>query len=275
MAVGIFDSGLGGLTVLDAVTRRLPDLPLVYFGDNAHTPYGVRDAEDIYYLTTRGVQCLFDQGCDLVILACNTASAAALRRMQEGWVPKDKRVLGVFVPLIEALTERQWGDNSPPREVAVKHVALFATPATVSSRAFQRELAFRAIGVDVEAQPCGGLVDAIEMGDMILAEAMVRSHVEALLRRMPRPEAAILGCTHYPLVEEHFRTALGPDVAVYSQPNLVAESLADYLTRRPEMAGAGAVTKFLTTGDPQKVSNKATQFLRRKIAFEQAELPDA
>lgn len=275
MAVGIFDSGLGGLTVLDAVTRRLPDLPLVYFGDNAHTPYGVRDAEDIYHLTTRGVQCLFDQGCNLVILACNTASAAALRRMQEGWVPQDKRVLGVFVPLIEALTERQWGDNSPPREVAVKHVALFATPATVSSRAFQRELAFRAIGVDVEAQPCGGLVDAIEMGDMILAEAMVRSHVEALLRRMPRPEAAILGCTHYPLVEEHFRTALGPDVAVYSQPNLVAESLADYLTRRPEMAGAGAVTKFLTTGDPQKVSNKATQFLRRKIAFEQAELPDA
>ncbi len=275
MAVGIFDSGLGGLTVLDAVTRRLPDLPLVYFGDNAHTPYGVRDAEDIYHLTKCGVQCLFDQGCDLVILACNTASAAALRRMQEGWVPKDKRVLGVFVPLIEALTERQWGDNSPPREVAVKHVALFATPATVSSRAFQRELAFRAIGVDVEAQPCGGLVDAIEMGDMILAEAMVRSHVEALLRRMPRPEAAILGCTHYPLVEEHFRTALGPDVAVYSQPNLVAESLADYLTRRPEMAGAGAVTKFLTTGDPQKVSNKATQFLRRKIAFEQAALPDA
>lgn len=173
------------------------------------------------------------------------------------------------------MTERQWGDNSPPREVAVKHVALFATPATVSSRAFQRELAFRAIGVDVEAQPCGGLVDAIEMGDMILAEAMVRSHVEALLRRMPHPEAAILGCTHYPLVEEHFRNALGPDVAVYSQPNLVAESLADYLTRRPEMAGERPVTKFLTTGDPQKVSNKATQFLRRKIAFEQSELPDA
>src|SRR6056300_1498412 len=275
MAVGVFDSGLGGLTVLDAVTHRLPDVPFVYFGDNAHAPYGVRDADDVYNLTTKATERLWDEGCDLVILACNTASAAALRRMQESWLPKGKRALGVFVPLIEALTERQWGDNSPPREVAVKHVALFATPATVSSRAFQRELAFRAIGVDVEAQPCGGLVDAIEMGDMILAEAMVRSHVEALLRRMPRPEAAILGCTHYPLVQVHFRTALGPDVAVYSQPNLVAESLADYLTRRPEMAGAGAVTKFLTTGDPQKVSNKATQFLRRKIAFEQAELPDA
>ncbi|MBY6200274.1 aspartate/glutamate racemase family protein [Maritalea mobilis] len=272
MAVGIFDSGLGGLTVLEAVTKRLPDLPVVYFGDNAHTPYGVRDADDIYELTTAGVQCLFDQGCDLVILACNTASAAALRRMQEGWVPHDKRVLGVFVPLIEALTERKWGDNSPPREVAVKHVALFATPTTVSSRAFQRELAFRAIGVDVEAQPCAGVVDAIEMGDMILADALVRSHVESLQRRMPRPEAAILGCTHYPLVEEVFRDALGPDVAVYSQPNLVAESLADYLERRPEMVGPGAETRFLTTGDPKRVSSKATQFLRRQIDFTAADL---
>ena len=129
----------------------LPDVPFKYFADSAHAPYGVRDADDIYDLTTKAVSRLFDEGCDLAILACNTASAAALRRMQEGWVPREKRVLGVFVPLIEALTERRWGDNSPPREVDVKHVALFATPATVSSRAFQRELAFRAIGVDVAA----------------------------------------------------------------------------------------------------------------------------
>jgi glutamate racemase len=190
--------------------------------------------------------------------------------MQESWVPKDKRVLGVFVPLIEALTERQWGDNSPPREVAVKHVALFATPATVASRAFQRELAFRAIGVDVEAQPCGGVVDAIEQGDMILAEALVRSHVEALLRRMPKPEAAILGCTHYPLMEDVFRDALGPGVAVYSQASLVAESLADYLTRRPEFIGTGERARLLTTGDPKNVGAKATQFLRRAMPFEPA-----
>ncbi len=272
MAVGIFDSGLGGLTVLDAVEKRLPDLPVVYFGDNAHTPYGVRDADDIYELTTKGVQALFDQGCDLVILACNTASAAALRRMQEGWVPEDKRVLGVFVPLIEALTERKWGDNSPPRPVGVETVALFATPATVSSRAFQRELAFRAIGVDVEAQPCAGVVDAIEMGDMILADALVRSHVEALMRRMPKPEAAILGCTHYPLVEDVFREALGDGVAVYSQPALVADALADYLDRRPEFVGGGAGATFLTTGDAKSVSNKATQFLRRRIEFTPVDL---
>ncbi|MEV8466723.1 aspartate/glutamate racemase family protein [Fluviibacterium sp. DFM31] len=270
MAVGVFDSGLGGLTVLDAVTRRLPGVPFVYYGDNAHAPYGVRDADDVYDLTTKAVERLWEAGCDLVILACNTASAAALRRMQDGWIPPEKRVLGVFVPLIEALTERQWGDNSPPREVAVKHVALFATPATVSSRAFQRELAFRAIGVDVEAQPCGGLVDAIEDGDEILAEALVHSHVDALKRRMPHPEAAILGCTHYPLMETTFQAALGPDVTVYSQANLVAESLSDYLDRHPDMLGAGTTPDFLTTGDPQAVSYRATQFLRRKITFRAA-----
>lgn len=267
MAVGVFDSGVGGLTVLDAVEKRLPDVPFVYFGDHAHAPYGVRTADDVYNLTTVAVERLWDAGCDLVILACNTASAAALRRMQESWIPKDKRVLGVFVPLIEALTERQWGDNSPPREVAVKHVALFATPATVASRAFQRELAFRAIGVDVEAQACGGVVDAIEDGDLILAEALVRSHVDALKRKMPSPDAAILGCTHYPLMEKIFQDALGPEVKVYSQANLVAESLADYLQRRPEMLGSGTEGMYLTTGDPKRVSANATQFLRKEIRF--------
>ena len=266
MAIGIFDSGLGGLTVLEAVQKRLPEVEFIYLADSAHAPYGVRTADDIYDLSCAAVQRLFDAGCDLVILACNTASAAALRRMQEAWVPEGKRVLGVFVPLIEALTERNWGDNSPPREVAVKHVALFATPATVASRAFQRELAFRAIGVDVEAQACGGVVDAIEDGDMILAEALVRSHVDALKRKMPAPQAAVLGCTHYPLMLDSFQAALGPDVAVYSQANLVGESLADYLTRHPGKIGAGLAC-YLTTGDPARVSDRATQFLRRQITF--------
>lgn len=270
MAVGIFDSGLGGLTVHQAIAAHMPDLPLVYLGDNAHAPYGVRTADDIFDLTCAGVERLWQDGCDLVILACNTASAAALRRIQETWLPADKRVLGVFVPMIEALTERGWGDNSPPRQVAVKHVALFATPATVASRAFQRELAFRAVGVDVEAQPCAGVVDAIEQGDEILAEALVSSHVEALLRRMPFPQAAILGCTHYPLVQAAFQRALGDKVQVYSQAALVAQSLADYLQRRPEFIGEGTQPRFLTTGDPERVSGKATQFMRRPIRFEAA-----
>ena len=269
MAVGIFDSGLGGLTVLDAAQKRLPEMEFLYFADSAHAPYGVRDADDIYALTKAAVTSLWDRGCNLVVLACNTASAAALRRMQEAGVPEGKRVLGVFVPLIEALTERNWGDNSPPREVEVKHVALFATPATVASRAFQRELAFRAIGVDVEAQACGGVVDAIEEGDMILAEALVRSHVDALKRKMPDPQAAVLGCTHYPLMAEVFQDAMGPDVQVFSQGALVAESLADYLIRHPDMVGDGT-GGYLTTGDPRKVSDRATQFLRRRIEFEAA-----
>ncbi|WP_371153653.1 glutamate racemase [Jannaschia sp. 2305UL9-9] len=269
MSVGIFDSGLGGLTVWDAVTRRLPDLAVTYYGDNANAPYGTRTSEDVHRLTRRAVEAMWDGGCDLVVLACNTASAAALRRMQEDGVPEGKRVLGVFVPLIEAMTERNWGDNSPPREVAVNQVALFATPATVASRAFQRELAFRAIGVDVEAQACGGVVDAIEDGDMILAEALVRSHVDALKRKMPTPNAAILGCTHYPLVQDAFQAALGADVKVFSQADIVAESLADYLSRRPAMA-AGGTSRMLTTGDPEKVSARATQFLRRGITFQAA-----
>ena len=269
MAVGIFDSGLGGLTVLDAAQKRLPQVEFLYFGDNAHAPYGVRTADDIHDLTYAAIRRMWDDGVDLIILACNTASAAALRRIQEGGLPPGKRVLGVFVPLIEALTERNWGDNSPPREVAVQHVALFATPATVASRAFQRELAFRAIGVDVEAQACGGVVDAIEDGDMILAEALVRSHVDALKRKMPHPQAAVLGCTHYPLLADVFQDALGPEVKVYSQGALVAESLADYLRRHPGMMGKGGAG-FLTTGNPKKVSDRATQFLRRRIEFRAA-----
>jgi glutamate racemase len=211
---------------------------------------------------------MWDEDCDLIILACNTASAAALKKIQEEWLPKNKRVLGVFVPLIESLTKRKWGDNSPPREVDVQNVALFATPSTVASRAFQRELAFRAIGVDVESQACGGLVDAIEDGDLILAEALVRSHVDALKRKMPKPQAAILGCTHYPLMEEIFRDALGKNVAVYSQANLVAESLSDYLDRHPNLSSNNKPKNiFITTGDPVIVSMRATQFLKRSVEF--------
>ena len=270
MPVGVFDSGLGGLTVFRGIQQHMPDLDLAYLGDNANAPYGVRDSDDIYNLTCAGVSRLWDEGCDLVILACNTATAVACRRMQENWVPKDKRVLGVFVPLIEALTERDWGDNSSPREVEVKQVALFATPATVASRAFQRELAFRAIGVDVEAQPCAGLVDALEINDLELADAMVRSHVSALLRRMPNPQSAILGCTHYPILETIFQDALGPEVKVFSQANLVAASLADYLVRHPDMIGEKKAGRLLTSGDPAKVSIAATRFLETVMKFEAA-----
>ena len=271
MAVGIFDSGLGGLTVFSAVEKKMPDQSFVYLGDNLNAPYGVRDASNVFDLTTKCIERLWEEGCDLVVLGCNTASAAALKKIQEEWVPKNKRVLGVFVPLIESLTNRSWGDNSPPKEVKIQNVALFATPSTVASRAFQRELAYRAIGVDVESQVCGGLVDAIEDGDLILADALVRSHVEALKRKMPNPQAAILGCTHYPLLENIFKEALGPSVEVFSQANLVAASLSDYLLRHPEMVGeTKAKNVFITTGDPVIVSARATQFLKRPVKFKPA-----
>ena len=118
----------------------------------------------------------------------------------------------------------------------------------------------------MEAQACAGVVDAIEDGDMVLAEALVRSHVDALKRKLPSPDAAILGCTHYPLMEQTFQAALGPDVRVFSQASLVAESLADYLERHPDKLGSGQ-SEFLTSGDAARVSDRATQFLRRRIEF--------
>ncbi len=223
--------------------------------------------EEIYQFTRKGVIELWKEGCTLVILACNTASAVSLRKLQEGIVTDNKRVLGVLVPTIETIIQRNWGDNSAPRETSINRVALFATPATVASRAFQRELSFRAIGVDVESQPCGGLVDAIEEGDMILAEAIAKSHTEALLRRMPNPEVAVLGCTHYPLVQKAFQEVLGPSVKIISQSDVVAESLTDYLQRNTWVDYKHCKNKFITSGNPVVVSNRATIFLKRPIKF--------
>jgi glutamate racemase len=268
MPIGVFDSGLGGLTVLEALRQRLPSEDFVYFGDNANAPYGGRLPEEVYQLTVDGVARLFDEGCGLVILACNTASAVALRDLQTKWLDASvHRVLGVFVPVIEHLTRRDWGDNSPPTHTGLGTVALFATPATVASGAFPRELRFRARDVRVEAEACPGLVEAIERGDDVASEALVRAHVAALLSRLPAPQAAVLGCTHYPLVEPAFRAALPADTALVCQPSLVAESLADYLRRHPSFAGGSGSVTYLTSGAPDVVGAQATRFLGRPVAF--------
>ena len=267
MPIGVFDSGLGGLTVWAALAARLPGQGFVYLGDNAHAPYGPRDPDEIYDLTCAGVDTLFQRGCKLVVLACNTASAVALRRMQEQWVPADRRVLGVFVPMIEVLAKRNWADKSRPRHVGIERVALFATKATVDSGAFARELAFRAKGVEVFSQACVGLVDAIEDGDMVSAELMVRDYVIEMAKKCPDPQVAVLGCTHYPLVQDVFERALPPGTLVLSQPAIVAESLADYLLRHPEFARVGA-TEFLTTGDAVQVSQQAHRFLGMELGFQ-------
>jgi len=269
MAIGVFDSGLGGLTILQALQTKLPGQGFVYLGDNGHAPYGARSSDEIFKLTRDGVQRLFDAGCDLVILACNTASAVALHDLQTGWLQGDRRILGVFVPVIEYLTRRDWGDNTPPTHTGLRSVALFATPATVDSGAFARELKFRARDVDVVAEACVGLVDAIEAGDLTGAEALVDAHVASLLARLPKPQSAVLGCTHYPLLEARFRAALPVGTPIISQPDVVADSLADYLARHPKFAGNGDV-RYLTTGNPAEVSRRAELFTTQKTTFSAA-----
>lgn len=269
MPIGVFDSGLGGLTVLRAMIGQLPEQDFVYLGDNANAPYGRRPPHEIYALTVAGVRRLFAEGCGLVVLACNTASAVALHDLQVNWLdPTERRVLGVFVPVIEHLTRRDWGDNAPPTHTGLRDVALFATPATVASGAFPRELKFRARDVRVEAQPCGGLVEAIEAGELDHAGDVARSHVADLLTRLPAPQSAVLGCTHYPLVEAAFRDALPPETALVSQPDLIADSLADYLKRHPRFrGGAGGARRYLTTGDPAAVGARAAVFVGGTLDF--------
>lgn len=269
MPVGIFDSGLGGLTILEKAVEKLPDQAFVYYGDNANTPYGGKGAGEIYDLTIAGIERLFAAGCDLVVLACNTASAVALHDLQVNWLKGDRRVLGVFVPMIEELTSRDWGDNTPPSHTGLHNVALFATPATIDSGAFKRELKFRARDVNVVAEACVGLVDAIEEGDTIGAEALVKAHVATLLENLPEPQAAVLGCTHYPLVEAEFRAALPISTRVLSQPDIVADSLANYLERHPKFAEKGDVT-YLTSGNPAETGRRAELFLGRSVPFRAA-----
>jgi glutamate racemase len=268
MPIGVFDSGLGGLTVLAALTARLPGQDFVYLGDNANAPYGTRAPGEVYELTIAGVTRLFREGCGLVVLACNTASAVALHDLQVNWLdPAEHRVLGVFVPVIEHLTRRDWGDLSPPTHTGLHDVALFATPATVASGAFPRELRFRARDVAVVPQACTGLVEAIEAGQMEQARTLAGEHVSALLARLPAPQSAVLGCTHYPLVEDAFRAALPASTAVVSQPGLIADSLADYLARHPRFRGGSGEVRYLTSGDPERTGAHARVFTGHPLPF--------
>jgi glutamate racemase len=270
VAIGVFDSGLGGLTVLRALLERLPGQDFVFLGDSANAPYGPRAAQEIHALTRAGVARLFAEGCGLVVLACNTASAVALRALQEDWLPgvaPGRRVLGVFVPVIETLTGRPWGYRGPPLPGRLRRIALFATPATVASGAFRRETLLRASGVRVEQEPCPGLVEALEAHDMAAAEAVVRRRAARLLARCPEPEAAVLGCTHYPIAAPAFRAALPQGIEILSQPDIVAASLADYLARHPRFAGGAGHLRLLTSGEPAGLADAAARLIGRPAAF--------
>jgi len=266
--IGVFDSGLGGLTVLAELRRAMPEQDFVYLGDNAHAPYGTRSPEEVRVLTRAAIERLFAAGCPLVLVACNTASALALRNLQQDWLPEaapNNRILGVFVPLLEALTGRGWRDE--PGRAPLSRAVFFATPATVRSRAFTREAQRLASNLTIVEQGCPGLVDAIEAGepfDEIVAEAVA----EALPKGTP--EVAILGCTHYPHAEAAFRAALPADVPILSQPQIVADSLAAHLERHPQFKGGTGSLDCLTTGDAAHVSARAASLFARPLPFEPA-----
>jgi len=283
--IGVFDSGHGGLTVLRALVARLPERVFLYLGDHGHAPYGERADAEIYDLTRASVTRLFDRGCRLVLLACNTAAAVALRRLQQDWLPgayPERRVLGVFVPMVEAVTEVPWHLEAPPTEAPLTGarpepavVGVFATRRTVASGAYPREIARRAPQIRVVQQACPGLVGLIEAGAAPAdLEAAIVGPVGDLAAQLEGavPDSVILGCTHYPLVAEAFAKALPAGVPLHSQPALVAESLAGYLTRHPEFdapAAPRAATRFLTTGDPAAVAALAKRFFGAALRFQQ------
>jgi glutamate racemase len=276
--IGVFDSGHGGLTVLRALADRLPGRGFVYLGDHANAPYGERDSEAVYNLTIENIERLFRLDCRLVILACNTAAAVALRRLQRTWLDDawpGRRVLGVLVPVVEAIVRQPWHVEVPHTgpDAPQETVAIFATRRTVESRAYVGEILKRAPDVLIIQQACPGLVDAIEAGapqDDI--HGLVERFAAELLERMQGvlPDVAVLGCTHYGLAARAFREVLPPGTAILHQPHLVAESLAGYLVRHPEFTAepeAAGRLEFLTTGGPVHVSRVASRFFGTDTTF--------
>jgi len=259
--IGLFDSGSGGLTILEACRAAMPDEDFLYLGDHANTPYGHRSNAQILDFTRAGVDALFRGGCTLVVLACNTAAAVALRTLQQTWLPKawpDRNVLGVLVPMVEEVTGVAWHQASPngTSEADKRTVVLFATSKTVQSRAFNDEMEKRAPNLNLVGKACPGLVDAIESGAGAgPMKGLIKGYVDETIAALggKKPDAVVLGCTHFPLVKDLFQDALGADVPLYCQPSIVAASLVHYLASHPQYRDtkkAGGAMRLLTTADP-------------------------
>lgn len=264
--IGVFDSGYGGLTVLSELRRRLPEYDYLYLGDNARAPYGSRSFDVVYNFTRRSVRYLFDRGCPLVILACNTASAKALRSIQQkdlpGW-EDGLRVLGVIRPTAEAI-----GSISRTGKVGI-----LGTPGTVSSRSYDMEIAKLHPGFATYSTACPMLAPIVECGEASGpgADYFVRKYTGALLGQDPDIDTLVLGCTHYPLLLPKFREVVHESVQIVSQGEIVADSLADYLKRHPEMESRlrrGGECKYLTTEDPTKFTDLARIFLNENVDVE-------
>jgi glutamate racemase len=269
--IGIFDSGLGGLTVFNDIRKRLPEYDYLYLGDTARTPYGTRSFEIIYRYTLQGVRSLFDAGCPLVILACNTASAKALRSIQQRDLPDTypgRRVLGVIRPSVEAV-----GTLSRSGKIG-----LFGTEGTVRSGSYEMEFKKLFPGVELVQEACPMWVPLVEHREVETpaAEYFVRRHAEALLQREARIDTVILACTHYPLLLPLIRSRLPEHIRIIDQGPIVAESLADYLMRHPEIeenCTKKGKRRFLTTGDAEHFQIQAGAFFAEALRAEHIEIP--
>ena len=270
--IGVFDSGFGGLSVFQRIRRTMPDYDYLYLGDNARSPYGNRSFEAVWRFTTAGVDALFDQGCPLVVIACNTASAKALRNIQQLHLPQsfpDRRVLGVIRPTVEAVD----------RYTRTGVVALWATLGTVKSESFVLEMAKHAPKVRLIQQACPLLVPLVEAGELsgpgvghfiakYWAETAAQPGAQAI-------DTLLLACTHYPLLLPRIRALVPEPVRILAQDEIVAPSLQDYLRRHPEMEvrlSRGGKSRFLTTDACEHFDHLAEVFMGQPIASEKAEL---
>jgi len=276
--IGIFDSGIGGLTVTKEVLKILPECQILYLGDTARMPYGNRSQELIYRFTEQAVDYLFKQGCELIILACNTASAEALRKIQQEWLPKNypgKRVLGVIRPVVEqAIKISRFG-----------RIGVVGTRATINSGAYERELkaqnpsAFAKASADKEIkvfpQACPLIVPLVEEGWLKRPETMkiLRGYLRPLKNQ--KIDTLILGCTHYPILLKQFQSAAGAKVKVFNPAEVVAEKLKDYLARHPEIEKKLIKSnnhRFLVTDLTEKFQQNAEAWLGQRIKLEKVDL---
>ena len=279
--IGIFDSGYGGLTILNHIRQQLPEYPYLYLGDNARAPYGTRSFDVIYEYTLQAVKYLHQQGCNLIILACNTASAKALRTIQQRDInPNEFRVLGVIRPTVE----------QAPLFTRTGHIGVLATPGTVASESYIIELKKQNPNLIVAQQACPMWVPLIEAGEHLNngANYFVEKYLTELLTSDPMIDTLILGCTHYPLLQPKIEEFLSKKFKtqhstfkIIAQGEIVAASLKDYLLRHPDIAQRALSpmasyqipsVNYLTTESPTKFSESASIFLSESITARHIEL---
>ena len=272
--IGIFDSGYGGLTILDKIRKRLPEYDYVYLGDNARTPYGSRSFEIVYEFTLQAVKWLFNHNCRLVIIACNTASAKALRTIQQKDLPKldpQRRVLGVIRPTVENIGQI----------TKTKHLGILGTPGTITSNSYPLEINKLYPDIIVEGEACPMWVPLVENNEHNKqgADYFVQQHVNNILAKDPLIDTIVLACTHYPLLKKKIRSFLPESVKLVAQGKLIAESLEDYLHRHPEIetrCSKNSTCRFYTTESEQKFATMASLFLKGKnVEVERISIEDA